>query len=374
MSLATSLEKACAALIAAGCNRGEPVGVAVVVARDGRAISVGHAAHGVAFDADTPVVLRSVAKFLTSLVVHRLAHEGALSVNVPVFADSASGQLGGGRRATLDDILRQRGELFGLRDAVMPLPATPPSDVLAQLMAQQGSGVGFPQGVSPAYHPVTWGLLVDRCVTRATGTSVVSHFAGVADGLSLPAIARAGPRRGALADFVRVPQTELQRAARRGRATAEVRFLRALRERGSDTWIAYRSLPVADALRGGLARLENVGLSLAGSAREVALWASAAAAGVVCGDLRAHGMGRAVAGYDRVLLRSMAWTSGAMEWPESAGMPRGAIGFVGGGGSLVAAQPSTGVGLAVVSNLVLPAVELDPLLADVVKCAWASVS
>lgn len=345
-----------------------------MVAQGGRAVAGGHASHRVAFDVDTPVVLRSVAKFLTSLVVHRLVHEGALSVAESVFdAGKSVGPDRRGRLVTLGDILRQRSELFGLRDVVMRLPDTRPADVLVQLSAQQASDATAQQVIDPAYHPVTWGLLVDHCVSRATGASVTQHCVAVAERLSLPLLALADQRVGALDHFVRLPLKDVQRAARRDRAVAEIRFLRALRDRGSDTWSAYRSLPVADALSGGLARLGNVGLSLAGSAREVALWAAAAAEGTVFGDMRTHEMGRPASGYDRVLTRPMAWTSGALELPESVGVPRGALGFMGGGGSIVIAHPPTGVGISVVSNLTLSAVGIDPLLADILKCAWASI-
>ena len=112
----------------------------------------------------------SASKPLTALLVHRLAEQGAISLDDPVAAYWPEFARHGKEAVSIRQVLQHRSGL--------PVARSVPEDVLAMTSWDRSvrhieqARLRCPPGQVPAYHYLTYGFILGELVQRVTGTSV----------------------------------------------------------------------------------------------------------------------------------------------------------------------------------------------------------
>lgn len=319
-------------------ERGE-IGASVAVWREGRevlSLAAGFCdrAKTVPWRADTPVLVWSATKgpaaacLLKTLDAHNLNLETRVAEIWQEFAQS------GKEAMTIGEILSHRGGLAALDDPPDVLDHDAVADALARQPPAQIEG--------HAYHPRTFGFLLDELVRRIDGRPLGTYWREeIAEPLGL--------------DFwIGVPAemaglTAPAFPAKAGSAGRDAEFYAALARPDSLTSRAFASP------RG----LHSVASMNTPAARMAAL---PAFGGIGTADALAKFYSRALessprvlgwmtttlsSGFDAVLMRNTAFSAGFMR--DIAGVP-GSFGHPGAGGSVAFADPARGIGFAYVMN------------------------
>lgn len=185
----SAVEEAFAANFA---ERGE-TGAAVAVYVDGRPVAdlwAGERAPGHEWEQDTVVLVWSATKGITALTLQRLVDTGRLALDEPVVTWWPEFGTGGKDEITLSDVLTHGARLPYPPGYETIATADGPAgwdrvDALTDLL--EVAEPVLPPGVH-GYHALTFGLLLNRIVSRATGRSIGQIFAEeIAGPLSLDA-------------------------------------------------------------------------------------------------------------------------------------------------------------------------------------------
>ncbi len=135
----------------------------ICVLRDGEVVF--DRAYGV--DRDTPFLLFSAGKPLLSVLVHRLAGQGAFALDDPIARYWPEFAEHGKSGITLRHVLRHRSGLPYARS--VPLDALLATDWNRSVRALARARPHWPPGEVPAYHVLSHGFLLGEVVRRVTG-------------------------------------------------------------------------------------------------------------------------------------------------------------------------------------------------------------
>lgn len=327
------------------------------------------------WDTDTLVPVFSATKGPAAATLLAVLERRGMHWSEPISCVWSAVGRGAGARATFADVLAHRAGLPALGDPA----AASVFDFEAVIAALEAEEPLWPPGRDHAYHPRTFGFLLDHLVRRITG--------GDSLGVCWDAIFR---RPFGLDFWIGLPESEFARMARLYPARAgspsgeaDARFYAALRDPESLPARAFRSPSGVS----GVGQMNSPAVWSAGfpafggvaSARGLAAFYSLLAewrGAVDSGRAGTPGGGSAPAcplapetlellttrlsqGEDRVLLRETAFSCGFMLDPIDAegrkkrvrfGPSRDAFGHPGAGGSVGFADAERGIGFAFVMN------------------------
>jgi len=355
---------------------GQNLGAAVAVFADGRPVvdlwgGVADRRTGRAWAWDTPCVVFSCTKAVTSAAALLLAERGYVTLDAPVaewWPEFARRDKGG---VTVEHILTHRAGLPAFDGPVSVAQAGDPVAMAERLAAQAPE---WEPGTAHGYHALTFGWLIGGLVRRHTGTTV-GQFARAEFGSDL----WIGAPVGTIARAARVS------APRRGEPSSPLTDV-ATRTRIGDAYSAPGSLlfratsnPPASyndpALLGGgwpAAGMVTTARGLARFYRDLVFGVT------LTPETLRYALREQVRGRDRVLLTDTAYALGFMLPAQSFELPdparAAAFGHPGAGGAVGFGDPGHGITFAFVPNLKRDWFDGDRRAHRLIEAVYAAVA
>jgi CubicO group peptidase (beta-lactamase class C family) len=155
-------------------------GAALAIFKDGREVVNiwgGESQEGVPWSEETSVLIYSCTKGLVSIMAHQLVERGLLDLEAPVanywpeFAQAGKGDI------PVRWLLEHKAGLSAPRKELIFEDIVKLEPILSALAEQKPI---WEPGTGHAYHTLTFGYLIGRVISGATGQSLQDHFQEVA--------------------------------------------------------------------------------------------------------------------------------------------------------------------------------------------------